>query len=124
MRERVELGGGQLTIDAAEARGTTIEAILPLSEQRPCSGADAMAKDSPEPEPQVTAGSDRGDGGRHRVRSSRGGTGRVGPCPARPLRNRPHRAARDPLLVLAALLAVLSVPASVERLSARHGGLP
>jgi signal transduction histidine kinase len=30
MRERVELAGGQLTIDAAEAHGTTIEAILPL----------------------------------------------------------------------------------------------
>ena len=31
MRERVELGGGQLTIDAAEAHGTTIEAIMPLN---------------------------------------------------------------------------------------------
>jgi signal transduction histidine kinase len=31
MRERVELGGGQLTIDAAAARGTTIEAVVPLA---------------------------------------------------------------------------------------------
>jgi signal transduction histidine kinase len=32
MQERVELSGGQLTIKAAEARGTTIEAMLPLTE--------------------------------------------------------------------------------------------
>ncbi len=38
MRERVELSGGQLTIRAADARGTTIEAILPLSEQGRCGG--------------------------------------------------------------------------------------
>jgi signal transduction histidine kinase len=46
MRERVELSGGQLTIRAADARGTTIEAILPLSEP------DAVARASAEPSPQ------------------------------------------------------------------------
>ena len=32
MRERVELSGGQLTVQAAEGRGTRIEAVLPLRE--------------------------------------------------------------------------------------------